>query len=130
MIDDKRLNCVRNARSPFRICDILVFGAALVLTAVLLLTLYKSPGEQVEIIHDGKKIVRPLDEDRREVIEGKLTVVIQNKQVWVENSTCDKKTCEHTGKIRYKNQTIVCAQNRIVISIVGDDDLAGTVGRG
>lgn len=124
----KRLEYVRSARLPFKVMDIFVFGA--VLLAVLLLIILpssKPKGNYAEVSVDGRRTVYRLDRDTRIELE-QMVIIIENGKVHVTQATCKNKICQHMGEIGLVGQSITCAQNKIVITVRGDSDIAGTVG--
>ena len=49
--------------------------------------------------------------------EGPMTIVLDNEQVFIRNSTCRKQICVKSGKIRNSYQQLVCAPNHILVEI-------------
>lgn len=118
---------LRKARTskPFRPADILIYLACAALTAAVLIASFTAGGDTVEIVQAGERHEYPLDEDRTLDL-GCLTVVIRDGKVWVENADCPDKVCEHTGRIGYGGQTIVCLPNEIVIRIIDSEITVST----
>ncbi|MBE6600413.1 MAG: NusG domain II-containing protein [Ruminococcaceae bacterium] len=78
----------------------------------------KSGGASVAI-YEGA-----LTENKRLEFENngiKLTVVIEDGEVYVAESSCDDRVCVHSGKISLSGQSIICAPAGIVINIGGGD---------
>ena len=57
---------------------------------------------------------------------GATTVMCRDGYVWVSDSCCPNKLCVKTGKIHTQGQTIVCVPNRVVVRIVGADNVDAT----
>ncbi|MCI8412784.1 MAG: NusG domain II-containing protein [Clostridia bacterium] len=129
-MNEQKIDSIRRRRFPMGVCDIVVLAAAIVLTVVSVLTLRGNAGSSVEISYEGTVLWLPLGENATRRVGDHLTVVIENGKCYVTDSDCKNRTCERTGKIGRVGESIVCAQNRIVITVVGDDGLAGSVGRG
>jgi len=52
---------------------------------------------------------------------GNTIVVVQDGEVFVTESPCRGKICIRTGHISHNGQLIVCAPNKVVIRITGDE---------
>ena len=120
----EKLRKIRSAK-PFRPADIILYLACAALTAAVLVASFRPGGDTVEIVYAGERHEYPLDEDRTLDL-GCLTVVIRDGKVWVEDADCPDKVCEHTGRIGYGGQTIVCLPNEIVIRIVDSEITVST----
>lgn len=105
---------------PFKKADIILYAVVVAFTVLAVALAYTKPGSAVEITIAGRTYTYPLNEDR--VVDvGHLQVVIRDSKVWVTDADCPDKVCEHTGKISYENQTIVCIPNTITVRITGGD---------
>lgn len=129
-MDEKKIEYIRSRKSPINVWDIVLFVVAAILVVVLCSTLFRKTGESVEIATQNARIILSLQENARRRVDEHLTVVIENGKVWVEDSDCKNLVCVKTGKISHVGESIVCAQNRIVITVIGNTDLAGSVGQG
>ncbi|MCH5158436.1 MAG: NusG domain II-containing protein [Clostridiales bacterium] len=58
-----------------------------------------------------------------------ITVHIESGRVWVTDSVCHDKVCEHTGIISRAGESIVCLPYGIVITINGRSDIQWVIGR-
>lgn len=125
---EKRIDVLRARKLPFGVFDVVVFAAAIALTVALLLAFNRKTGEGVEIAYNGASVVLPLGKDIEYDVGGHLTVVIKDGEAYVKKSDCKHQTCVQTGKIKRVGESIVCAQNGVVITVVGESGLAGTVG--
>ena len=91
--------------------------------------------DRVIVQVDGKEVMKAcLAHDRSFSVEGPLGVTkieIKDEHVRVVDSPCKRRICVHTGWIHKPYQTIICAPNRVVISLSGgssDDILDGITG--
>ena len=50
------------------------------------------------------------------------TIVAENGSIRVEDATCPRRTCVHTGRLTRAGQTAVCLENRLMITIVGGEE--------
>ncbi len=127
MANLKKIEYVRSHK-PLGVIDVVIITAfiLLIFLSVFLPKLTTSKGASVEISVNGKASVYALNKDA--TIDLKvLKVIISDNQVYVASATCQNKICVHTGKIDKIGQTITCAQHKIVISVKGDNGLAGVV---
>ncbi len=129
-MNEKKIDIIKSKKQPFAIGDILVFAAVVLLAVTLVLTLTGKKGSGVEIICDGVRVVMPLDTYSVRQVGGHLTVEIKDGKCRVTQSDCRNRTCVNTGEISRVGESIVCAQNKIAITVIGDDGLAGIVGKG
>ncbi len=129
-MDEKKIEAIRAKKFPLGALDIVVFAAAIALTVALFCTVFGEKGSGVEIVGADMRIVLPLGENATRKISDCLTVEIRDGSVRVIESTCKNKTCVKMGKIGRVGESIVCAQNGIVITVLGGGDLVGSVGKG
>ena len=125
---EKRIDELRKRKTPFGVLDVVVFAVVIVLTVVLLMAFNRKTGESVEISYNGTVVALPLRKDAEHNVGGHLTVIIKDGAAYVKESDCKHQTCVRTGKIKRVGESIVCAQNGVVITVVGKSVLAGTVG--
>lgn len=95
---------------------VVVLIVAIVLTIVF--ATKKSSGI-VEIYVDGT-LKYQSDLSVSKVIELKdegMSVVIRDGRVWVEHSDCENQLCVHSAPISRGGGMIVCAPNKVVVSI-------------
>ena len=101
-----------------------------VLIAVILILIMKgtdkTKGDYVLITLDGKEYARvPLLEDTVLNIvsdKGTNTVVVSDKEVYVESADCPDQICVDHARIRYKDETIVCLPHRLIITIISEEE--------
>jgi len=109
--------------------DIVVF---VVLGASALFMIWAGAGapkaiSEVEISVGGDVVHRAsLGQNFTQKVLGPLgvtTVMCRDGYVWVNDSCCPNKLCVKTGKVHTQGQTIVCVPNRVVVRVVGADDV-------
>ncbi len=112
---------------PFTVLDGVIVAVIIAFIAVSAWLIFRVKPSAVHITAPGYEREFALTDDRTVELEH-LTVVISGGYVWVENSDCRDKTCEHTGKINRAGQSIVCLPNGVVVSITGQSDLQWGLG--
>jgi len=113
-----------NEKKKYRL-DIIFIAAILTvsLIAVGILLLTRREGAEVVVSVGGEEVARyPLSENGEYSVNGGSNVfVIENGEVYMKTATCHGyQDCIETGRIKYKNQTIVCLPNTVELRIVGD----------
>ena len=103
-----------------------VIVIAVAAIGLLLLNVLKTEGDFAVVKIDGKETARyPLSVNTEVVIEtndnGKNTLVIEKKKVFMKDANCPDKICEGHSKISFKGETIVCLPHKVVIEIVAED---------
>ena len=116
-----RAQIIRSRKTPFAAGDIIIFAAAVILTVVLVLTVVRKPGSGVEIACEDFRIVLPLDKDCERRIADHLTVTVSGGKCRVSESDC-----REIGRV---GESIVCAQYGVVITVIGESRVAGSVGQ-
>lgn len=76
-------------------------------------------------VHVNTKLVAELDLNKDQEItiqedDSYNHLVIKGGKIWVDNASCPDKVCITKGKIEYSTETIVCAPNKMVITIMGN----------
>lgn len=105
--------------------DLLVTLMLLIISAVIGFGLWvTSPRPQYVLVKvDGTELCRlPLDQDRIYSIGDTNIIEISDGAISMTYADCPDKICVHTGKISQSGQAIVCAPNRVVVSITGASD--------
>ena len=105
--------------------DIIFIAAILTisLVAVGIMLLTRREGAEVVVSVGGKEVGRySLAENGEYSVNGGSNVfVIENGEVYMKTSTCHGyQDCVEKGRIKYKNDTIVCLPNKVELRIVGD----------
>ena len=88
---------------------------------------YRAGGTSVVVVQvDGQEVMRrSLANDGLFSVEGPLGITqieITDKRVRVVDSPCPRRICVDTGWIDKSYQTIICAPNRVVISLRSSRD--------
>lgn len=116
-------------RSFLRRADVIVIASITVLSIIFLLFtfLFRKEGDYVDVEVDGVKIGEYyLSDDGSYILNGGTnTLVIENGEAYLINSSCPDRTCEATGisgKIRYVGQTIVCLPNMLSVTVRGNSE--------
>lgn len=120
------MNKVENTgeKKKYRL-DIIFIAAILTvsLVAVGIMLLTRREGAEVVVSVGGKEVGRySLAENGEYSVNGGSNVfVIENGEVYMKTSTCHGyQDCVEKGRIKYKNDTIVCLPNKVELRIVGD----------
>ena len=108
----------------------LILLSVFVLIAVILILIMKgsdkTKGDYVLITLDGKEYTRvSLLEDTVLNIasdKGSNTVVVSDKEVYVESANCPDQICVEHAHIMYKDETIVCLPHRLIITIISEEE--------
>ena len=105
--------------------DIIFIAAILTisLVAVGIMLLTRREGAEVVVSVGGKEVGRySLAENGEYSVNGGSNVfVIENGEVYMKTATCHGyQDCIEAGKIKYKNETIVCLPNKVELRIVGE----------
>lgn len=95
-------------------------------TVGLSFLLYTQPNDgQVVVSQDGEVVAtRDLGQDGTVELAGN-TVEIVDSAVTMTHADCPNQVCVHQGTITHGGQVIVCAPNRVTVTIVTGDDLDG-----
>ena len=92
-----------------------------------LLRTLMTAGSQVQIESEGNIFqVLPLDSDQTIAVPGPIGttyIVIHDGAVHVSESPCHSKICVKTGEISYAGQLIVCVPNKVVVRVIGKEEL-------
>ena len=112
-----------NSKKKYR-WDILVIAVILFISLALvaITSLTKEQGSVAVVEINGVVAGEyPLSKNGVFPLNGGTNVlVIEDGVAYLNYSNCPDHTCEHTGKIRYVGQTIVCLPNRLSITIKGN----------
>ncbi len=105
----------------FKKGDFVVFGIIIAVSLVLLFTLFGSEGKYVAVTLEGETYGEySLRTDSETLIKtqgGTNTLVIKDGEAKFMHSDCPDKTCEKTGKISHKGETIVCLPHKIIAEV-------------
>ena len=105
---------------------------AALISASLILWLLFSPGSKtgdtVEITVNGESFgVYELASNAEINVDGLLTVVIENGQVYVTGQTCRNRICANHSPISKAGQTIICLPRGVVIKITGETEIDAVI---
>jgi hypothetical protein len=114
--------------------DFFIIIVAVALIVILFTKFFFSrPAEQqVKITGRSSQEYYELNEDRVVEVEGPLgitKVIIEDGEVWVENSPCREKICMRMGRIKRTGDQLICIPNRVVVEIEGDIEYIDAVSR-
>lgn len=92
----------------------------------------KSKGNTVTVAVDGNTVAKlPLFKDTAVEIDGygefSLTVVVENGEARVEDSTCPDLICQNHSPISHGGEEIVCLPGRVVVEITGEEAVVDAV---
>lgn len=116
-------------RKIVKVGDIIVALIAFLVAAIIAFFPSLKKSEYVVIYVDGVEYAQfalTSDTDKRLDINtefGHNTVVIKDSKVFVTDSSCENKLEISAGAISKAGQSLVCAPNRLVITIKGGDKL-------
>ena len=121
----KRLKNIRlKLNKHVKISDVIF---AIVIVAVSLTVFFccfvLQPGSVIRITDHGKlldELDLNINQEYRVDSEYMNKIIVENRVVYVKESTCPNQICVHQGKIRHAGESIICSPNGIVISIEGD----------
>ena len=104
--------------------DLWLTGGLIVVSAVIgLLFLLASPAPRyVTVRVNGTQVLRvPLDRDGVYPIGETNTITVSDGEVRMTHADCPDQICVKTGSISRSGQSIVCAPNRVVVTVTGED---------
>lgn len=86
----------------------------------------KSQGDRVSVSVDGETVLeQALEQSGVYPVAGyggfALTLVVEDGQVHVEDSTCPDLICQNHAPISQSGEQIICLPGRVVISITGQE---------
>lgn len=108
-----------------------------ILVAIILLSMIpmfsneeSTVDSEVAVYIDGElELTHPLNSNTEIHLNNIGTVVIKDGYVYIKDSSCKDKLCEHFGKISRSYQSIICLPNKTVIKISSAeknfDDISG-----
>ena len=113
-----------NEKKKYRL-DIIFIAAILTvsLVAVGIMLLTRREGAEVVVYVGTDEVGRySLSEDGEYSVNGGSNVfVIENGEVYMKTSTCHGyQDCVEKGRIKYKNESLVCLPNQVELRIEGD----------
>ena len=114
----------QNEKKKYRL-DVIFIAAILTvsLIAVGIMLLTREEGAEVVVSVGGEEVARySLTQNGEYSVNGGSNVfVIENGEVYMKTASCHGyQDCVEEGRIKYKNQTIVCLPNKVELRIVGN----------
>ena len=105
----------------------IVFLLVLVLVLCTWAIWPKAAGNTVLVTMDGEEVLSlNLSEEGKYPLTGyngfSLTVILENGQVRVEDSTCPDLICQNHAPISQTGEQIVCLPARIVVTVESDEE--------
>ena len=113
---------------PLRTADrfLIVFLIILGISSLFFISLFQTQGETVQIFQNNElKYQFSLNDEKKLLIENQgsfIQICIQDRKVWVNDSSCLAKICKKMGKISKTSQTIICVPNKVFIQIIGKNN--------
>lgn len=109
----------------FKRSDI-VFTAVIVAAALAIWGVFAAApqGERAVVMLDGKQIASlPLDVDTTYTVRGEYTNVLEVKdgEIFVADTDCPNQICRKEGAISRAGQSIVCAPNKMTVTVTGGE---------
>ena len=112
-----------NEKKPNMLKSLFKWGDVLVLLVVIVavvLTIVLATGHKAEyaqVYVDGQlKYTLNLSEDTTvSLLDGKMTVKVENGKIFVLDSDCPEKLCVHSAPIGKDGGMIVCLPNKVII---------------
>lgn len=103
----------------FKIGDIFILFIVLALVVLTIVFSLKDGSDTAEIYIDGQlKYTLDLGVDTTlEVLDGKMTIKVENGQISVLKSDCPEGLCTHSSSLGKQGGVIVCLPNRVVIKV-------------
>lgn len=99
--------------------DLILVAILIVAVALTIWIATKDSGNVAEIYIDGKlSYSLDLDKDTAiDVLDGEMTVVVKNGEIFVYESDCNEQICVHSAPISKEGGIIVCLPNKVVIKV-------------
>lgn len=104
-------------KSLFKWGDILLLVIVIVAVVLTVVLATGNKALYAEVYVDGVlKYQLNLNEDRTlEILDGKMTLKVENGKVYVKDSDCPEQLCVHSSAIGKEGGMIVCLPNKVVI---------------
>ncbi|MEG1529157.1 MAG: NusG domain II-containing protein [Clostridia bacterium] len=114
---------IKMFKNIFKKGDIILLVILIVSIVLTIVFAVRRDAQFVEIYIDGK-LSYQLDiniDDQIEILDGKMTIKVQNKKVWVAHSDCREQLCVQSQAITSGGGMIVCLPNKVVVKLVSKD---------
>ena len=121
-------------RNFFKIGDyaLLLIVAGLIVFLFSFFFFNNSGDSRVQVTGRYSQKYYDLDEDRIINVEGPLgvtRVIIEDGEVWFEDSPCREKICIKMGKKKRVGDQIICVPNRVIVEITGEKETVDGITR-
>lgn len=115
-------------KTDIRLIIILLFVVSLIF---IFINVTKEDGSIAEVYYEDEMILSiDLSVDGEYIVDGELGDVVlevKDNMIRVKNENSPKNICSKEGFIGDSSRTLVCLPNKIIIKIVGDNDIDGVV---
>lgn len=103
----------------FKKGDLILVAILIVAVALTIWIATKDEGNVAEIYIDGQlSYSLDLDKDTAiDILDGEMTVVLKNGEVFVLESDCNEQICVNSAPISKDGGIIVCLPNKVVIKV-------------
>lgn len=108
-----------NFKDVFKIGDVFVVVVILILIALTIAFSLRQGADTAEIYVDGKLAytVDLTKDDVFDILDGRMTIKVENGCISVEKSDCREQLCTHAQSIGKHGGTIVCLPNKVVVTV-------------
>lgn len=133
LIQDGRIRDIRTSGFLSLWKEMQVAGPSSLLTVVSIsLKAPDSADPSVAIFHHGREVTRlPLSKNTTrsfESAEGAVTVRVESGRAWVSATSCARQVCQHSPPVARPGERIICAPNRLLISVVAPHGIDTSIG--
>lgn len=102
-----------------------------ILVILVFINVTKKEGTTAEVYYEDEKILTiDLNIDKEYIVKGKLGDVVlevKNKKIRVKEENSPNHICSKEGFIGDSLKTLVCLPNKIIIKIVGSNEIDGVI---
>ena len=104
-------------KSMFKWGDVLLLLIVIVAAVLTIVLATGNKAQYAEVYIDGElKYQLNLNEDTTlDILDGKMTIKVQDGKIFVEHSDCAEQLCVHSSPIGKDGGMIVCLPNKVVI---------------
>lgn len=84
----------------------------------------KNAGATASVYVDGEiyKTIDLTKSGKTEIDVNGVTVICENGEVYIKNSTCHDKICVNTGRLSKTGQCAVCVPNKVFVAVNGNSE--------
>lgn len=117
-------------RKFFSLFDILIVLVVLAFSILSFMLVFKGDTDNLTcVVRSNSEIVYTIELSKitgvvEKTVESEypLTVVIENNSVYIKDACCPDKLCEHTGKIKRANESVVCLPAKVSVTLESSND--------